>query len=285
MQYEQFRDIFNNRIFEKSKTDLLKKVAEYPDRYTGLFRPTKPRAKLLQNLLQSNEIRFGDAFEEWIETQLYHKGWAQLPKRVTTVDGQQLSFDQLVEKDNTILFIEQKVRDDHDSSKKRGQVTNFETKLDYIMLNYPGKKIVSYFYFIDPSLKKNANYYRQRLGEIAAEYTMPVKLAYGSELYGALGMVAEWQQNLDWLKRWKAELDEMPSIDFDENAEVTFGEVKDMLPIVFRKLFTNQAVMEAILPVLFPQNAVPKLLRDYFVNHPLPIYQKLASHIDDYLAT
>ena len=46
LEYEVFKDIFDKKIFAKSKPDLLKKVAEYPDRYVGLFRPTKPEAKL-----------------------------------------------------------------------------------------------------------------------------------------------------------------------------------------------------------------------------------------------
>ena len=49
LEYEVFKNIFDEKIFAKSKPDLLKKVAEYPDRYVGLFRPTKPEAKLLQN--------------------------------------------------------------------------------------------------------------------------------------------------------------------------------------------------------------------------------------------
>ncbi|GAA7762346.1 hypothetical protein JP0169_14870 [Helicobacter pylori] len=41
-----------------------------PERYLGIFRPTKPKTKLLQNLLTSHEIKFGDAFEYLIEEYL-----------------------------------------------------------------------------------------------------------------------------------------------------------------------------------------------------------------------
>lgn len=40
-----------------------------------------------------------------------------------------LELDQFAKKDNTYYFIEQKMRDDHDSAKKRGQIDNFEKKL------------------------------------------------------------------------------------------------------------------------------------------------------------
>jgi len=69
MEYKKFKQIFNETIFEKSKADLLEKIANSPTRYIGLFRPTKPKAKILQNLLQSHEIRFGDAFEHFIINQ------------------------------------------------------------------------------------------------------------------------------------------------------------------------------------------------------------------------
>ncbi|GAB4433925.1 MAG: hypothetical protein OHK0040_04770 [bacterium] len=62
ISYDIFRKILNETIFEKSKPDLIEKIANYPNRYLGLFRPTRAKAKLLQNLLQSHEIRFGDAF-------------------------------------------------------------------------------------------------------------------------------------------------------------------------------------------------------------------------------
>jgi len=61
MEYNLFKQIFNETIFEKSKADLLEKIASSPSRYIGLFRPTKPKAKILQNLLQSHEIRINRA--------------------------------------------------------------------------------------------------------------------------------------------------------------------------------------------------------------------------------
>jgi hypothetical protein len=81
MDYNRFKKTFNEIIFEKSKADLIEKIAENPSRYIGLFRPTKPKAKILQNLLQSHEIRFGDAFEKIIEEYLKIKGCEILPKK------------------------------------------------------------------------------------------------------------------------------------------------------------------------------------------------------------
>jgi len=104
MRYNLFKQIFNEAIFEKSKVDLLEKIASSPSRYIGLFRPTKPKAKILQNLLQSHEIRFGDAFERVIEEYFRLKGCEILPKRFTNREGDVLNIDQCFRKDRKIYF-------------------------------------------------------------------------------------------------------------------------------------------------------------------------------------
>jgi hypothetical protein len=60
---KSFKNILNNKILNNSKSDLIKKNVENSDMYIGLFRSTRSKVKLLQNLLQSNKIRFGDVLE------------------------------------------------------------------------------------------------------------------------------------------------------------------------------------------------------------------------------
>ena len=75
MKYEKFKNILNHKIFEESKADLIRKFADYPERYIGLFRPTKPKGKIIQNLTQSQEIKFGDAFEIILEEYFKMMKW------------------------------------------------------------------------------------------------------------------------------------------------------------------------------------------------------------------
>jgi hypothetical protein len=110
--------ILDRHIFEGDKRALLTNVANYPERFIGLFRPTKPRAKILQNLLQSHEIRFGDAVEELLKEMLNDMGFNILPGRLSNSQGETLSLDQYFSDEKTTNFVEQKVRDDHDSTKK-----------------------------------------------------------------------------------------------------------------------------------------------------------------------
>ena len=129
MDYKKFCNILNKHIFESEKRELLKNMADRPERFIGLFRPSKPGTKILQHLLQSHEIRFGDALEELIEEILKDLGYSILPKSITTANGEQLSLDQFFTDGKNYYFIEQKIRDDHNSTKKRGQIANFEAKL------------------------------------------------------------------------------------------------------------------------------------------------------------
>lgn len=174
MDYNTFCTILNKQIFESSKRDLLEKIAHYPDRYIGLFRPTKPKAKLLQNLLQSNEIRFGDALEILFEKYFELLGFINLEKRIA--EGREcLDLDQIFRNGSFIYFIEQKVRDDHDSTKKRGQINNFEKKINALLKSYDETKLRCYTYFIDPGLTKNKRFYIQELGKIYSDYNVYTK--------------------------------------------------------------------------------------------------------------
>jgi hypothetical protein len=98
MQYNQFKQIFNETIIEKSKADLLKKIVKDISKDYGIFSPVIPKAKILQNLLQSHEIRFGDAFEHVIEKYLELKGCEILQKKYTLENGDVLNIDQCFKK-------------------------------------------------------------------------------------------------------------------------------------------------------------------------------------------
>lgn len=279
MDYNLFKQIFNETIFEKSKADLLEKISNSPSRYIGLFRPTKPKAKILQNLLQSHEIRFGDAFERVIEEYLKIKGCTILPKRFTNNNGDVLNIDQCFRKGDKVYFIEQKVRDDHDSTKKRGQIQNFEKKLDVMLTKYGEKELVGVFYFIDPDLVKNKNFYSDELGKMTSDYNVETYIFYGKNLFDYLGFSDVWDETLKYLAIWKKEIPDLPEINFDLDADHTFNEIKDLKPIVFRKLLENEEVFNEIILTLFPEKKALKLLHEYYSQKNETIYKTIANKL------
>lgn len=260
MQYEKFKNILN-KIFKESKADLIKKIANSPERYIGLFRPTKPKAKIIQNLTQSHEIKFGDAFEVLIEAYLKEQHFEILEKRLQ-FENEFLHFDQHFKKDNTIFFVEQKIRDDHDSTKKRGQTHNFEKKIKLLLNQNSEKNVIGIMYFVDPDLTKNKNYYAQKIQELKKQYGIEIHLFYGKAFFDFFNL--NWEEVLDYLKQWKKELPNLPEINFDKNPEKTFEELKKVSPQVFRKLFSNAHIFEDIIETLFPEKKVLHLLLAYF---------------------
>jgi len=277
MNYEQFCDVLNRHIFEGERGKLLKKLADRPERFVGLFRPTKPGTKLLQNLLQSHEIRFGDAIEELFRALLAEMGFRHLEQRVYTIEGQTLDIDHYFTDEETFYFIEQKVRDDHDSTKKKGQMDNFEEKLD-ILYDGHGTQLVGIFYFIDPDFHKNEAYYRGRMNDLKGYYEgVDLRLLYGKGLFEYFGHPQIWDDILKQLRRWKDELPDLPEIDFDRDVQMTLVEIDSLSRTVWRKILENDALwQEGVMKVLFSRGETLRHLQAKFQQSVKPPDRRLA---------
>lgn len=268
MKFEEFKEIFDRIVFEGSKKKFIEKLADNPDRYISLFRPTKPKAKVLQNILQSQEILFGNAFEVCLERYIHILGYKPLPKNIKFKD-KLLSVDLLFEKDENIYVVEVKIRDDHDSSKKSGQIENFEKKIDAITSTYKDKKVYGLMYFIDPSLVKNKRYYQEEVEKLKQDYNLEdARILYGKELFEYLEAEPVWKEILTYLKQWKDSLPELPEINFDSEAEKSFEEIKEIEFSKFRKLFDTDLIKKeeyvSIFKVIFPEKRVLSLLEEFF---------------------
>ncbi len=175
------------------------------------------------------------------------------------------------------------MRDDHDSAKKRGQIDNFERKLEALIHRY-GENIQGYFYFIDESLNKNQNYYKEELQKLSADYGVPLSLRYGKGLFESLNIPQVWDEVLTHLARWRGTLPDLPSLNFDENPLESFREIKDLAPSVYRKLLDNDEIFNLVL-ILFPEQKVLKRLVEYFRQQNKTIYQQLESKLEERLSS
>ena len=265
LDFDEIKNDFDKRIFENSRADLISKLSKYPSRYVGIFRSSTPRTKLIQNITQSHEIKFGDGFEILIRKLFEKFGFESLKLNRKLNNGDTISFDQLMKKENDLLFIEQKVRDDHDSTKKRGQFKNFKIKLDYLVANESFDSLKSYIYFIDPSLTKNKNYYASEIEKLRTEYDSSINLVYGGELFDHEDMNSVWEEEImSFLLKWREDLPEFPEINFDLDPNFTFNEIKDLSANTYEKLFNNEDIIKTIFPILFPTGETLKLLKGYF---------------------
>ena len=279
MNYQRFCSILNKHIFEGQKKKLLQKIADRPERFIGLFRPTKPGTKILQHLLQSHQIRFGDALEQLVEEILKDMGYDALSKSIVNENGETLSPDQYFTDGTKCYFIEQKVRDDHDSTKKRGQVANFEAKLEILHREH-GDLLTGIMYFIDPDFSKNKNYYLRQLTEFQQFFGIELHLFYGKELFDYLESPVLWDNILEWLRRWKDSLPELPEINFDRTPQESFEEIKDLELRYWRKILGNERLwQEGIIKALFREGATLRLLLEFFLSQHTTPYMKLADSL------
>ncbi len=122
---------------------------------------------------------------------------------------------------------------------------------------FHGENIQGYFYFIDESLNKNQNYYKEELQKLSVDYGVPLNLCYGKELFEKLNILQVWDEILNHLARWREILPDLPSLNFDENPLESFKEIKDLAPSVYRKLLDNDGIFNLVL-ILFPEQKVLK---------------------------
>ncbi len=238
------KSIFTKEVFGSDKKELFEKIAEYPERFTGFFRPTKPYSKVLQFLLQSHEIRFGNALEQVIEYMFKSVGFSVETNKKYKVQDDILSIDLIIrDRKNSCYMVEMKVRDDHDSSKKRGQMENLRRKIE-VFIEREGIIPSCILYFVDPTLRKNRNYYAQELEKLKQAYNTETFLFYGREIFEHFGHKGLWELFLKCLKEWKEELPDIPSINYDENSEDSVEVLKGISLHYWDRIVKNDELWE-----------------------------------------
>jgi len=258
ISYEEFYEKLLKIVDENDEfiISLMKKIIDNPYRYVGKFRLTNFRTKLIQNITQSREIQFGD-FLELIFSNYFEKTgrYINMQKRIIKHDGEELRIDQLFKDIVTddIHLLEQKVRDDHDSTKKVGQFNNFVDKIKEIRSTFPRNNLYAGMWFIDDGLQKNKNYYLNKMKENSFPDTT-LSLFYGSALFSKIYRGEEiWNEVMSYLNRYRENLtiEEMKIPDFDKDPKI-----KDMiykLPRKYKvKLFSREEIYEDLRKEMFP---------------------------------
>ena len=257
--YEDFVFILNSKIKSDDEFfyELLCTVVSNPNRYTGIFRLSSAKTKLIQNVTQSREIKFGDFMEDIVTKYIEKIGYKNLPKAIGfDEEGNSLSADQVFKKDNRVYLIEQKIRDDHDSTKKRGQYENFRKKYTLLKKTYPSFDIVATMWFIDKSLVKNKNFY---LSEANSENLdgVNINIYYGEDLFSELfGRIDVWEEMTLYLaKNKKQRSNELLKIpDFDTSNEIfnALLRLKIEKRSLFNKLVSDKPEYIQLRKELFP---------------------------------
>lgn len=254
ISYEEFISMISEKVKESKELydQILDNVIENPQRYCGLFRLSNAKNKLIQNLTQSREIKLGDLLEDMVTTYLESKvGFYNLDKKLSNTNHtQRYMADQLFKKDDNIYLVEQKIRDDHDSTKKRGQYENFEFKLELLKQQHVENNVVGIMWFIDDSLNKNSNYYRTKMN--SKNDGISRYLFYGGELFNYLGIQDIWREIIDNLTLFRSNLD--PNVifipDFGTSDEI-YNALLRLSNAKWNKLTSNQEIYRKLREELF----------------------------------
>ena len=259
MPYEDFK----RKLDEKVKSDddfyyeLLVTVIKNPNRYTGIFRLSNAKTKLVQNVTQSREIKFGDFMEDIVTDYIGLIGYTNREKSIGyDENGDALSADQVFDDGNTVFLIEQKIRDDHDSTKKRGQYQNFKKKYSLLKRLNAYSRINATMWFIDDSLVKNKRYYLEEAGEETLS-GVEINILYGRELFvNVLNRPDVWDELCSYLARNKRERSEeiltIPDFDTSDEIHEAIMKLRRNEPRLYEKLLSNKPEYVQLRNELFP---------------------------------
>ena len=259
LSYDYFVEKLNSRLKTDDSFyyDLLCKVIKDPTRYVGIFRITNVKTKLIQNVTQSREIKLGDFMEDIVTDYIHAMGYTNLNKHIgTDTEGNPLNADQAFREGNTIFLIEQKIRDDHDSTKKRGQYDNFRKKYTLLKTQYPDCTINATMWFIDNSFAKNKRYYLTKASQESSN-NVTLNILYGGALFDTIFNRNDvWEEICEYLGKHKQERnDEILHIpDFDTSPEMlnALKQLKMNVPNLYRKLMSDKPIYVQLRKELFP---------------------------------
>ena len=253
-KYEDFAHELSGKIKSDDEFyyELLITVIKNPERYTGIFRASNARTKLIQNVTQSREIKFGGFMEDIVTWYIAAMGYDNLSKNITD----DLEADQLFTDGRTIYLIEQKIRDDHDSTKKRGQYDNFSRKYTALRVKYPGHEVTAVMWFIDDGLRKNRKYYLER-SESESLPGVKIHVLYGGELFTEIfARPNVWEELCGHLRRSKSErsYEALTVPDFDTSPEIltALRRLKAENPKLYSRLLSSRPEYIQLRAELFP---------------------------------
>lgn len=227
-------------------------------RLVNPYGTTPYKVVLLQTLETSSGIRLGYANQGVISALLEESGYVKLPTTVTAADGMTLAIDHLVQKQGVIYMIEQKAKDDHDSSNRLAQLKSFIKKYETVVALYPGIEVVPIFYFLDSRFYKNKKYFQKQI-ELSGKGDT-CKLLYEEELFSFLGLENPLDGIKENFKRVREEMGSERSINFDLHPRVAANYLLSKKKSVLMRIFSNPNLVDFMTDTIFPSGDTFKTL-------------------------
>lgn len=264
---------------------VIQKMVKSPELLTGFKKINTFSLRLYASFGQANNIKYGNILEAYFQKTLEDMGWELLPRdyalkeeeiKFYNNDSDKVNVDIVAKKNEKLIFIEQKILDNHDSTKKIGQLRNFQEKASVIYRNYQCLDIYGFEWFIDDSQRKNgANWivHNKTYIEDNPYYSEKLYVLYGKELEQKLttltginhnGLLEKFDQQM---KNWHlSHGKDLPELVFDKLPMDVLDELKKYSFASVYKMFTNKDLIEQIFPIVFPNNQVYKAYYAYLTS-------------------
>ncbi len=191
MDIKKIKKIFKRHFGEKICDFIINKsIKKEAETFDLLYNPPfSNKYRIIGSIFTTSNIRYGDFLEEVINEFLKENG-ANLVKSENSK-----YYDLFFEKNNKLYVGEIKIRDNHDSTKKVGQIENLILKAKIEKTSNKNREVIAIMNFISPFDKKNHNYYKNRLTDAVREkYFDDFKVFFGDELFHELGIIEEWNK-------------------------------------------------------------------------------------------
>lgn len=203
MTKQKLKELFDKQ-YNTLGSSVKKKFCEKILSYNTIYHPPLDEDAFISGtIFNTANIRYGYFLEEVINYFLEENG------ALITTEKKNGNYDLLFEKNDILYVGEIKMRDNHDSTKKRGQILNLEEKTNIQKEKNPNKKVVALIYFVDPYEKKNGKYYLTELDNCVLKNIFDdAKLFYGDEIFKEFNLYNEWikikilieEQNIEFKK-------------------------------------------------------------------------------------
>ncbi|WP_027062894.1 HpyAIV family type II restriction enzyme [Mesoplasma seiffertii] len=271
MKYIEVEDIINKEVFGNSfSIETIVDIAKNYKRFFSEYRIVSFKNKLIQNKTQSIEIKFGYAMEKIVEFFLIENGFEKINNKFKDLDSNKdYAIDQFFQNENSIYIVEQKMRDDHDSSKKVGQFINFQSKVKYLSEYRTEKAKYAYIYFIDEQHKKNKKYYNEQIELLKEQYKgVNIDIFYGITFFQKIKKSKEWEDLFHHIKMYKMKFEDSDIYGADYFKHVSDSDIKlaanDKKFIrSLEKLLINEISRKEIYDTFFINNSFLSRLLNY----------------------
>lgn len=271
MQKKYFQIL--NQHLQEDKNEFWTKVlnSDGISRIITGFQIYSLKEKMQQYYLTSIGIKLGQALEALFQELLIEQGANFSINRRQAVEG--YDCDQIFEFQGKIILIEQKIRDDHDSAKKRGQVENYLHKKD--VLNNEYNNVLTCMWFIDPLFSKNKKYYFEELGASEVLYGKEID-DFLMQVFGDNRCQGIWDKVQNILNEYKSEI---VKSDITDNINIDYNSLQ---PKALWQLIEAVIACPELLNVFanFDYSKISKLLK---TKRPTEYTKKAISLLEEFI--